>query len=382
METLKPGDDITNFSSISSSTDFNISTASSNYVYSITIYYIGALAFTMLVVMTVAFIIMCHVLRRLRYKTRPPEPVRMTSNNDFNIRISDVFDGGNKRRMSRAPGQSRNTAYFRQDSQEASRFDRMSVVPYAVSVVNDNLNPPPIIGETPKTEHLVTQTMAETTNHSVTQVTDSTGVNLMHSTQSLPNSKSIPANGYLTKQNQFISPPTLPNSILVNESTTQQNNFILSSTLRNSNKNGVHGNENMTQHVNDNMTQHVNEDMTHQTRVILSSTLPNHNTNNITVDKNIATQQNKIVLPSTLPNNATQHNPANELIVQEKMARTDRPIRTTNEYQVPTSAKVVKDKDKTHYQIPGNHYQTPKSPIMSKNPNYQTPKAPRKVIVV
>ncbi|XP_063427710.1 uncharacterized protein LOC134711183 isoform X2 [Mytilus trossulus] len=286
METFKIGDDITNFSSISSSTDSNISTASSDYVYSITIYYIGALAFTMLVVMTVAFIIMCHVLRRLRHKTRPPEPVRMTSNNDFNIRISDVFDGGNKRRMSRAPGQSRNTAYFRQDSQEASRFDRMSVVPYAVSVVNENLNPKPIFGEPPKTEDSVTKSM------------------------------------------------------------------------------------------------NVNENMTHQTRVILSSTLPNRNANTIAVDENIVTQQNKTSLFLTLPNNATKHNPANEIILQDKIAETDQAIRTTNEYQVPRSAKVVKDNDKTHYQIPGNHYQTPKSPIMSKNPNYQTPKAPRKVIAV
>ncbi|CAC5414947.1 unnamed protein product [Mytilus coruscus] len=320
METSKSDDNITNFPPISTSTDFNISTTSSDYVYSITVYYIGALTFTMLVVMTVAFIIMCHVLRRLRHKTRPPEPVRMASNNDFNIRISDVFDGGNKRRMSRAPGQSRNTAYFRQDSHEASRFDRMSVVPYAISVVNDNLNPPPIIGEPPKTEHPGTKLMTETANHSVTQVKDSTGVNPMHSTQTLPDNStnSIPANGYLTKQNRIFSPPTLPNSIPVNENTT--NNSSLPSTLQNNNKNGMHVNENMT-------------------------------------------QQNKTILPSTLPNNATKNNLANEVLIQrDKMAGTDLPKNTVNEYQVPRSTKVVQDNDKIHYQIPGNHYQTPKAP--------------------
>ncbi|XP_052106216.1 uncharacterized protein LOC127738850 isoform X2 [Mytilus californianus] len=345
MEISTPDDNITNFPPISTSTDFNISTTSSDYVYSITVYYIGALTFTMLVVMTVAFIIMCHVLRRLRHKTRPPEPVRMASNNDFNIRISDVFDGGNKRRMSRAPGQSRNTAYFRQDSHEASRFDRMSVVPYAVSVVNDNLNPPPIIGEPPKTEHPGTKLMTETANHSVTQVKDSTGVNPMHLTQTLPDNStnSIPANGYLTKQNRIISPPTLPNSIPVNENTTQQNSSSLQSTLPNSNKTKMH----------------------------------------VNVDENLTTQQNKTILPSTLPNNATKNNLANEVLIQQdKIAGTDLPKNTTNEYQVPRSTKVVQDNDKTHYQIPGNHYQTPKSPLISKYPNYQTPKAPRKVIAL
>lgn len=103
---------------------------------------VGSLGLIVFVVLTAVFVVLCYKLNKLLGRRRKG-PVRLMSNNDFNFRVSDVLDGRKSQMIT--PRKSRHVSYFRQESYEATHFDR--TIPYGCRT--DHINDTSVLSTMP-----------------------------------------------------------------------------------------------------------------------------------------------------------------------------------------------------------------------------------------
>lgn len=286
----------------------------------VVLFYVGSLGLIVFVVISAMFVVLCLTLHRYRRRKRPRGPVRMISNVDFELRISDVLNDNRKPQYFNSPRKANNAHYFRQDSYEASHYDRTCVVTPVVQ--NSN--------KTDQNHSETTETLCFAGNMTTTEDTNQVESNNRKQKQCV-------------LQNNIL-PHTLSNVKSSNDQRREIDNGLdPDQTVIVSTEEDIGLKQDRTVIVSNGEQ----IDLEHDRNAIVSDELNNKRHNDYDVPMLTVAAQLK-------------DNPHN------------------NDYHIPILTVTAQLKDNPHnnqYQVPISHYQTPKCTVNVPNMvNYETPR--------
>jgi len=283
---------------------------------SVVLLYVGSLGVIVIVVIVAMFVVLCQTLHRYRRRKRPRGPVRMSSNVDFELRISDVLNDNKRQQYFNSPRKAKNSHYFRQESYEANHFDRTCVVT-------------PVVQSSDKTDQ----------NHSETTETLGFAGNMTPT----EDTNMVERNNRKLKQ-CVLQNNTLPQTL---------SNVKTSNDQRREEDIGLDPDRTIVVSTEEDIG-------VEQNRTVVVST-----------EEDIGLEQDKTVVVSTEEYIDLEH--VRTAIVSDELSN-----KRHNDYHVPILTVTAQLKDNPYsnqYQVPRSHYQTPKCAVNVPDiVNYQTPR--------